>query len=184
MFPESEIQRFLGEKSFEGLSKLRTEEELRQANLEGMVHCPFCPFAAIMEDPTDRIFQCLNPACGERSCRYCRVKSHHPLSCESIPKSIGTESRISKGEENRCQTHGGRGDDCGIGEEVQQVRQTVLQRRWMQQDHLSMWESTMLYLLRECLDVRPFRKWKVSAIRRYGQTTTTRSGKSTRMGSE
>src|SRR5208282_1462883 len=37
--------------------------------------------AAIMEDPTDRIFECLN--CGNYSCRYCHVKSHHPMSCES-----------------------------------------------------------------------------------------------------
>lgn len=35
-----------------------------------------------MEDPTDRIFECQNEACRERSCRYCRVKSHHPMSCD------------------------------------------------------------------------------------------------------
>jgi hypothetical protein len=47
--------------------------------LEGLVYCPFCPFAAIVEDPTQQIFECLN--CGVHSCRHCRVKSHHPLSC-------------------------------------------------------------------------------------------------------
>ena len=96
LFPDSEMKRFLDEKSFEGLSKLRTEEELRQANLEGIVHCPFCPFAAIMEDPTDRIFECLNPDCGVRSCRYCHVKSHHPLSCESTPFSFKVDVEFQK----------------------------------------------------------------------------------------
>src|SRR5271170_5725866 len=38
-----------------------------------------------MDDPTDRIFVCQNEYCGEHSCRYCRVKSHHPKTCEGIP---------------------------------------------------------------------------------------------------
>jgi hypothetical protein len=50
------------------------------------VYCPFCGFCAIMEDPTDRIFECLK--CGVKSCRYCHVKSHHPISCEGrLPHS-------------------------------------------------------------------------------------------------
>jgi TRIAD3 protein (E3 ubiquitin-protein ligase RNF216) len=65
---------------------------LTQAELEGLVHCPFCPFAAIMEDPTDRIFECAN--CGVLSCRYCRVKSHHPLTCESLSYSEGANNRV------------------------------------------------------------------------------------------
>ena len=157
LFPDSEIRRFLDEKSFEGLSKLRTEQELREANLDGMVHCPFCPFAAIMDDPTDRIFECLNPACGERSCRYCRVKSHHPLTCESTPKSFKAESRIPKRKEDRCETYCGRGDDGCVSQEMQQVRQTLSQGRRMQQNYMSMRESTMLHLFGECLDVRTFR---------------------------
>ena len=94
-FQETQILRFLDENTYRCLNRLRTQKELRdvsplsresqansKANLEGMVHCPFCEFAAIMEDPTDRIFECQSKLCGERSCRYCRVKSHHPLTCE------------------------------------------------------------------------------------------------------
>jgi E3 ubiquitin-protein ligase RNF216 len=66
-----------------------------KANIEGLVKCPFCDFAAIMEDPTDRIFECQNPGCGILSCRYCRVKSHHPISCESLTSCVPTDARIS-----------------------------------------------------------------------------------------
>ena len=52
-----------------------------QAGIVGLVHCPFCNFAAIMDDPCDLIFECANPDCGVRSCRSCRVKSHAPISC-------------------------------------------------------------------------------------------------------
>lgn len=94
-FMETEILRFLDEKTHTALDRLRTNHEVEkvhliwkeiesQAALEGLVKCPFCDFAAIMEDPTDRIFECQNPSCGTLSCRYCLVKSHHPLSCESL----------------------------------------------------------------------------------------------------
>src|SRR5271155_3285126 len=74
-----------------------------QAKLDGIVYCPFCDFAAILEDPTDKIFEC--QSCSVASCRYCRVKSHHPMSCESsiILQMSVLMSRISKREENRCQ---------------------------------------------------------------------------------
>lgn len=53
---------------------------LIQAGLEGLVYCPFCSYAAIMDDPTELIFQC--GYCRIHSCRNCRVKTHHPMSCE------------------------------------------------------------------------------------------------------
>ena len=72
--------------------------QLMQANIDGLVFCLFCPFAAIMEDPTDRIFECLNEKCGKRSCRECRVESHHPLTCEGTTRACyltkNTKKRI------------------------------------------------------------------------------------------
>ena len=123
-FPETEIRRFLEKSTFKRLSKLRTEKELRdvysslnwsliKANLEGLVYCPFCPFAAIMEDPTDKVFECLQ--CGEISCRYCRVKSHHPMSCERIIHYFARiDSRLPKRETCRCDTRYWRSYDGGI----------------------------------------------------------------------
>jgi TRIAD3 protein (E3 ubiquitin-protein ligase RNF216) len=89
-FSDDSIKLFLDPKAFETLDKLKTAHEIQQvcnhnfcaltqAGLEGLVHCPFCSFAAILDDPTDCIFECIS--CGIHSCRYCRVKSHHPLTC-------------------------------------------------------------------------------------------------------
>lgn len=127
-FPETEIRRFLEQSTIKRLSKLRTEKELRdvcsslkwgltKANLDGIVYCPFCPFAAIMDDPTDRIFECLG--CGVASCRYCRVKNHHPLSCERILQHIAmVDSRISNRERCRCETRNWRSYDRGATSEL------------------------------------------------------------------
>ena len=38
-----------------------------------------------MDDPIDLIFRCVS--CGTHSCRNCRVKSHHPMSCEREPQT-------------------------------------------------------------------------------------------------
>ena len=115
LFLESQICRFLDGKTYQGLCKIRADNELRQvtliwvkwlikANLYGLVHCPFCDFAAIMEDPTDRIFGCQNEYCGEQSCRYCRVRSHHPKTCEGIIPIFGREVNIEYREQKREKT--------------------------------------------------------------------------------
>lgn len=70
---------------------------LIKAGIEGLVYCPFCPYAAIMEDPTDKEFQC--EKCRVISCRYCRVKSHRPLSCESTTLRGKINDRLPKREE-------------------------------------------------------------------------------------
>jgi E3 ubiquitin-protein ligase RNF216 len=93
-FPDSEIQRFLSSKTYKAWTTLRARTEIEKAQIDGLVQCPFCDFAAIMDDPTDRIFECLNEACGELSCRYCRVKSHHPLTCARTSFSRQSNSRI------------------------------------------------------------------------------------------
>ena len=102
-YSEREITRFLN-KTINRLDKLKTDYELLQipskvltmllqAGLEGLVFCPFCSFAAIIEDCTDRIFEC--QGCKVSSCRYCRVKSHHPLSRESIFYDYHANIRVS-----------------------------------------------------------------------------------------
>lgn len=87
-FSESEIVRFLDRKTYERFDRLRTDHEIRkvtttlslliQVGLEGLVYCPFCPFAAILDDNSIE-FQCLK--CRVKSCRHCRVKSH-PSTCQ------------------------------------------------------------------------------------------------------
>lgn len=92
-FADSQIRRFLDQKAYEGFDQLRTENEIKkvllfisllriQACIKNLFHCPFCPFAAIMDNPKDRVLDC--PRCRTKSCRYCRVKDHRPLKCEGI----------------------------------------------------------------------------------------------------
>jgi hypothetical protein len=51
--------------------------------LADLVHCPFCDFAAILDDPEATIFECQNELCGVSSCRHCRV-AHYPRTCDRI----------------------------------------------------------------------------------------------------
>ena len=48
------------------------KDMLIKAGFDGLVYCPFCPFAAILEDPTDKEFQCVR--CRITSCRDCRCQ--------------------------------------------------------------------------------------------------------------
>jgi hypothetical protein len=83
---------------------------LMQAGIENLVECPFCPFVAIMDDPTDLIFACANPECGIHSCRNCRVKSHDPLTCQGI-----SQRRILKANLHRIRGEQAEGQNI-IGE--------------------------------------------------------------------
>lgn len=75
------------------LSRLQQEEALRVSNIEGLVHCPFCNFAAICDHiDLDKEFRCEGPECGITSCRLCERVSHIPKSCEEASK----ENNVSK----------------------------------------------------------------------------------------
>ena len=85
------------------LSKLlqrRQAEEVNVAGLEGLVTCPFCPYATVMENEADKVLVCRNPACGRESCRLCRESNHVPLRCDEVEKTEGARKEI---EENLTQ---------------------------------------------------------------------------------
>ncbi|KAI9031991.1 hypothetical protein DFJ74DRAFT_592509, partial [Hyaloraphidium curvatum] len=89
VFPRREMRRFLGPKTMEGWEKMMQQEEIRKAGIEGLVDCPFCYFAIILEDDLGEavtLFHCLNPACSVVSCRLCRKPNH-------LPKRCGEEER-------------------------------------------------------------------------------------------
>lgn len=46
--------------------------------------CPFCNFAAIVDDPNEPRFQCEEPKCRKTSCLKCLVPWHHKMSCAGI----------------------------------------------------------------------------------------------------
>jgi E3 ubiquitin-protein ligase RNF216 len=61
-FIRSEMTRFLTEKELDQLDRLRADKEL--AELDGLVKCPFCDFAAICPPvEQDREFRCEFPEC-------------------------------------------------------------------------------------------------------------------------
>ncbi|ODQ55001.1 hypothetical protein SAICODRAFT_89121 [Saitoella complicata NRRL Y-17804] len=84
LFVMSEVRHFLPEKNLEALLRIQQEEELRMADLEGLVRCPFCDYAEVIENPDDKEFRCKNEGCLEVSCRLCQLKSHIPKSCEEV----------------------------------------------------------------------------------------------------
>lgn len=61
-FLRSEMQRFLNDKELDQLDRLRQDTEL--AEVDGLVKCPFCDFAAICPPvEQDREFRCQGLEC-------------------------------------------------------------------------------------------------------------------------
>lgn len=76
------LKRVLSPTMMSRLLENRQAEELRSAELENLVSCPYCPYQTIMDNTEDRVMRCLNPGCGRDSCRMCKLSNHIPLSCE------------------------------------------------------------------------------------------------------
>ncbi|ORY86653.1 hypothetical protein BCR35DRAFT_277479 [Leucosporidium creatinivorum] len=85
-FTESEARRFLPKATLELLHKIRMEKEVDEAGLEGLEKCPFCPYAAVIENPNERLFHCEREGCRKTSCRKCHELGHVPLTCDEAKK--------------------------------------------------------------------------------------------------
>jgi len=44
-------------------------EEIKKAGLDNLETCQHCTYAAVIENPLDKIFRCLNPECLKETCR-------------------------------------------------------------------------------------------------------------------
>ena len=87
-FGKEQMRRFLDDKAIEALERMETQDQIRLAGLDGLVHCPFCDFAAIcLPVEVDREFRCANADCSTVSCRLCKDETHIPLSCEASKKA-------------------------------------------------------------------------------------------------
>lgn len=62
--------------------RLKQQAELQAAGLEGLESCPECSYAAIIENPHERLFRCENEDCGRISCRDCWKVEHLPKTCK------------------------------------------------------------------------------------------------------
>ncbi|BGP57064.1 hypothetical protein JCM8202v2_004702 [Rhodotorula sphaerocarpa] len=83
-FPESELVKCLSSKTLGALHKIKQEKEVDEAAIEGLVKCPFCPYAMIMENPEERLFRCQRDDCQIVSCISCRKRDHLPKTCAEV----------------------------------------------------------------------------------------------------
>ncbi|WVF67056.1 hypothetical protein IAT40_001800 [Kwoniella sp. CBS 6097] len=93
VFPESELTRLLSEKSLSLYHRLKQANELEQAGIEGLESCPNCPFAAVIDNPHEKLFRCMNEECGQVTCRACRRKDHIPKTCAEVEADLKLNNR-------------------------------------------------------------------------------------------
>ncbi|KAF9576631.1 hypothetical protein EC968_006979 [Mortierella alpina] len=94
-FTDAEAIKFLPSAVFKGLLRARQQQELKMAGLDSLVECPFCPYAAVMENENDKEFRCQARRCRKISCRLCKQLTHIPLSCEEHRKEQEKNSVLS-----------------------------------------------------------------------------------------
>lgn len=82
VFPESEIARFLPEKTLALYHRIKQGKEIEKAGLEGLESCPFCDYACVIENEEEKLFRCQNDDCLAVSCRKCKKHDHLPRSCK------------------------------------------------------------------------------------------------------
>ncbi|CAG9956253.1 unnamed protein product [Clonostachys rosea f. rosea IK726] len=93
-FSQAERSKFLDDKLTKALDQIEAAAVLLLANLEGLVHCPFCNYAAQYPPvEEDREFRCANPECGIVSCRLCHKETHIPQTCDESAREKGYSAR-------------------------------------------------------------------------------------------
>ena len=45
-------------------------EEIKRAGISDLEECPYCTYAAIIENQDEKVFYCLNPSCLKEHCRF------------------------------------------------------------------------------------------------------------------
>ncbi|WRT65364.1 uncharacterized protein IL334_002307 [Kwoniella shivajii] len=92
-FPDSELTRILSVKSLKLYHRLKQSKELEQAGIEGLESCPNCPYAAVMENPDEKLFTCMNEECGQITCRGCKKREHIPRTCAEVEADLKLNNR-------------------------------------------------------------------------------------------
>ncbi|ORX36468.1 hypothetical protein BD324DRAFT_651707 [Kockovaella imperatae] len=95
LFPDSELKRLLPVKLLELYHRLKQAAELAQASIDGLESCPGCDYAAIIENPQEKLFKCENEACMQISCRQCKRPDHIPRTCEELDNDQKLDKRHS-----------------------------------------------------------------------------------------
>ncbi|KAK6170736.1 hypothetical protein SNE40_019051 [Patella caerulea] len=93
-FPGSQLELCLAQDVLEKYQDRVREENLNLADIEDLVRCPGCDFAAIL-DPGDKVFRCQNIHCLKETCRFCKEewKDHIGIPCSELEKKDETTLR-------------------------------------------------------------------------------------------
>jgi hypothetical protein len=97
-FPEAEMRRFLRPQTMDLWIRLRAREDLCMAKIDGLVQCPFCDFAVIIEGDVGRTLTCGNPTCSVVSCLLCKQRTHPRQTCDDA-RLNGNRSERQKAED-------------------------------------------------------------------------------------
>ena len=95
-FPMSQLKKALPTNILEKYEDRVQEESLLLAQVDDLVRCPSCDFAAILP-PEDKVFKCQNSSCAKETCRYCKEEwsEHFGLKCNEVEKSAQKDVRLS-----------------------------------------------------------------------------------------
>ncbi|KAK3592409.1 hypothetical protein CHS0354_004032 [Potamilus streckersoni] len=94
-FPLSQLMKVLPSNIISRYEDRIQEENINLADLEDLVRCPFCDFAALL-DSAYAVFSCQNSSCMKDSCRHCQVEwsEHFGKKCSDIEKKDETKLRL------------------------------------------------------------------------------------------
>ena len=93
-FSFAQKKRFLSKSLRTALDRIEQEAMLREAGIESLETCPFCPYAADYPPLEEtREFRCERPGCKKVSCRLCRRETHIPKSCAEVSADEGQTAR-------------------------------------------------------------------------------------------
>ncbi|KAG8784528.1 hypothetical protein FRC15_003122 [Serendipita sp. 397] len=81
-FGRAQLEQCLPEKLLGLYDRVKQDDDIAAACLEGLEECPFCDYKCVIENEMERLFHCLNDDCGIVSCRNCKKQEHLPKTCE------------------------------------------------------------------------------------------------------
>lgn len=95
-FPMSQLKKTLESNILSKYEDRLTEESLCLAEMDDLVRCPSCDFAAILPSG-DKVFKCQNMSCLKETCRFCKEdwKEHFGLKCNEVEKKEEKNVRLS-----------------------------------------------------------------------------------------
>ncbi|BFZ02713.1 hypothetical protein BsWGS_05752 [Bradybaena similaris] len=109
IYSDGELKRCLLEETWKRLEERTQKENINMANMEDLVVCPYCDFAAILS-PQAKVFRCYRDKCNKKTCRDCGVDwaDHEGLSCAAVESKDETalrkdfEEKMTKAKVRTC----------------------------------------------------------------------------------